>query len=161
MNAQQPYQIEPDAASGPTTDLSWSTLVERIRSGDSSAMEELYRVFSTGVRFYLCRQLGPQDLDDRVHDAFLVITQSIRRGDLHDPDRLMGYIRTIVRSQVTAHIESMVQSRRNCTPAEICFTLTDRRPDPEVEVIERQNTAVAMRLLRSIPERDREILIRF
>jgi len=55
----------------------WSSLVERVRAGDRAALEELYGLFSKGIRFYLCRQLGPQDLDDRVHDVFLTITQSI------------------------------------------------------------------------------------
>ena len=38
-------------------------------------MEQLYAVFVKGVRFFLWRQLGPQDLDDKVHDVFLIITQ--------------------------------------------------------------------------------------
>ena len=161
MTVLQPPHIDPDAASGTTNDPSLSIMVEGIRAGDSTAMENLYRVFSTGVRFYLCRQLGAQDLDDRVHDAFLVITQSIQRGDLREPERLMGYIRTIVRRQVAAHIETLVQSRRNCAPAEVGFTLTDRKPNPEVAVIEGQKTDLAMRVLQSIPPRDREVLIRF
>jgi RNA polymerase sigma-70 factor (ECF subfamily) len=161
MNASQPSDIGPDAVSETPADSSWSDLVERIRGGESSAMERLYGIFSTGVRFYLCRQLGPQDLEDRVHDAFLIITQSIQRGDLREPERLMGYIRTVVRRQVAAHIETVVQSRRNCTPADVGFTLQDRHPDPERTAIDRQNTDVAMRLLLSIPERDREVLIRF
>src|SRR5579872_5796466 len=73
----------------------------------------------------------------------------------------MGYIRTIVRRQVAALIETMVQARRSCAPVEIGFCLRDRRPSPESAVIERQNADVAMRVLKSIPERDREVLIRF
>ncbi len=161
MNVQPPSEIEPDEASGTSTDPSWSALVERVRGGEPSALEELYRVFAKGVRFYLCRQLGPQDLDDRVHDAFVIITQSIQRGDLRDPERLMGYIRTVVRRQVAAQIETVVQARRNCAPTEIGFTLRDRHPDPERAVIERENMEVAMRVLQSIPQRDREVLIRF
>ncbi|HEV2445852.1 MAG TPA: sigma-70 family RNA polymerase sigma factor [Candidatus Sulfopaludibacter sp.] len=161
MNMPLPSEVGPDAVSGATGDATWSPLVERIQRGDSSAMEELYRIFSTGVRFYLCRQLGPQDLEDRVHDAFLIITQSIQRGDLRDPERLMGYIRTVVRRQVAAQIETVVQSRRNCAPVDIGLNLQDRHPNPEVTVIERQNTEVAMRVLQSIPARDREVLIRF
>ena len=68
----------------------WGVLVERIRSGDQRGMEELYKVFSKGVRFYLCRQLGPQELDDKVHDTFIVVVQAICRGDLREPERLMG-----------------------------------------------------------------------
>ena len=33
----------------------WLTLVESIQRGERGGMEELYRVFSRGVRFYLCR----------------------------------------------------------------------------------------------------------
>jgi hypothetical protein len=79
---------------------SWAPLVERIRAGDRAAMEELYGLFSKGIRFYLCRQLGPQDLDDRLHDVFLTITQAIQSGELREPERLMGYVRTVVRRQV-------------------------------------------------------------
>ena len=73
-----------------SADPPWSGLVEQIRIGDQSALEQMYRIFSTGVRFYLCRQLGPQDLDDRVHDVFLIIVQSIQKGELREPERLMG-----------------------------------------------------------------------
>src|SRR5699024_8045939 len=34
----------------------WVILVDRIRAGDRDAMDELYRIFSRGVRLYLCRQ---------------------------------------------------------------------------------------------------------
>ena len=64
----------------------WVDLVERIKTEDQSGMEELYRVFSRGVRFYLCRQLGPQDLEDKVHDTFLIVVQAVRRGELRGGD---------------------------------------------------------------------------
>ena len=43
---------------------SWSRLVDRVRAGDPAGMEQLYAVFVRGVRFFLWRQLGPQDLVD-------------------------------------------------------------------------------------------------
>jgi RNA polymerase sigma factor (sigma-70 family) len=136
-------------------------LVERIRTGDPSALEELYGVFTTGIRFYLCRELGPQDLDDKVHDAFLTITQSIRRGDLREPERLMGYVRTVIRRQVAAHIGNAVEARRNRVDEDQGGVLRDYQPDPERNVIDRQNIDLAMRVLNSLPRRDREVLIRF
>src|SRR5882762_3797908 len=78
----------------------WYRLVDRIQSGTSDGMEELYQLFSRGVRFYLCRQLGPQELDDKVHDTFLIVVEAIRKGDLREPERLMGFVRTVVRRQV-------------------------------------------------------------
>ena len=93
--------------------VDWSELVTRIRRGDESGMEDLYRLFARGIRFYLCRQLGIQELDDKVHDTFLIVVQAIRRGDLREPDRLMGFVRTVVRRQVAAHIDQVVHSRRD------------------------------------------------
>lgn len=139
----------------------WVSMVERIQADDPSGMEELYRVFTTGIRFYLCRQLGPQDLDDKVHDAFLTITQSIRRGDLREPERLMGYVRTIVRRQVAGYIGSAVESRRTLVDPDHGAILRDRQPDPESRVIEDQNVELAMRVLNTLPRRDREVLVRF
>src|SRR5579884_321841 len=90
----------------------WSELVERIRQHDPSGLEDLYRIFSRGIRFFLCRQLGPQELDDRVHDTFLIVVHAIQRGDLREPERLMGFVRTVVRRQVAAQIDRLVHNRR-------------------------------------------------
>jgi RNA polymerase sigma-70 factor, ECF subfamily len=139
----------------------WASMVARIQAGDPSGMEELYGVFTTGIRFYLCRQLGPQDLDDKVHDAFLTIAQSIRRGDLRDPERLMGYVRTVVRRQVAGYIGNAVDARRNQVDPENGPVLRDRKPDPERAVIDEQNMQLAMRVLNTLPLRDREVLMRF
>jgi RNA polymerase sigma factor (sigma-70 family) len=148
-------------AGAPPAGQSWSRLVKRIQLGDPSAMEEMYGVFTTGIRFYLCRQLGPQDLDDRVHEAFVTITQSIRRGELREPERLMGYVRTVVRRQVAAQIEAVVEQRRRQIDPSLGAVVRDHQPNPERQAIEREHTAVAYRVLQSLPRRDREVLVRF
>jgi RNA polymerase sigma-70 factor, ECF subfamily len=139
----------------------WPQLVERIRRGDPSAMEEMYQLFSTGIRFLLYRQLGPQDLDDKVHDVFVIITQAICNGDLREPERLMGYVHTVVRRQVASHIDRAVYLRRNRVDVDFQESVSDHRPNPEREAIERENLDLAMRILKSIPKRDREVLTRF
>ncbi|MGD1093081.1 MAG: hypothetical protein ABSB35_13955 [Bryobacteraceae bacterium] len=50
-----------DSAGSAAAYAVWAELVERIRSGETDGMEELYQLFSKGIRFYLCRQLGPQE----------------------------------------------------------------------------------------------------
>ena len=139
----------------------WPHLVDRIRRGDPSAMEELYQMFSTGIRFLLYRQLGPNDLDDKVHDVFVIITEAICNGDLREPERLMGYVHTVVRRQVASHIDHAINLRRNRVDMDFQESLSDKRPDPEREAIERENLSLAMRILQSIPKRDREVLTRF
>jgi len=113
----------------------WVALVDRIRSGKIDGMEELYQLFSRGIRFYLCRQLGPQELDDKVHDTFVVVVLAIRRGELREPERLMGFVRTIVRRQVAAHIDKVVHSRREQAEFDTTIRVPDPRGNPEETAI--------------------------
>jgi len=139
----------------------WANVVERIRLGEQSAVEELYRVFSRGIRYYLCRQLGPQDLDDRVHDCFLVVIQAIKKGDLREPGRLMGFVRTIVRRQIAGYIEGMVETRKKQVDLEFGNIIPDEKLNPEISAISKQRESLAASVLKTISKRDREILTRF
>ncbi len=139
----------------------WARLVERIRAGDQRGMEELYEVFSSGIRFYLCRQIGPQELDDKVHDTFLIVIQAIRRGDLREPERLMGFIRTVARRQVAAHIENAVHHRREEVELDAGLPVADHGVDPEQQAIAHQRVEIMKEVLAGISTRDREILTRF
>ena len=139
----------------------WHELVARIRAGDAGGMEELYAVFSRGVRFYLCRQLGVQELEDKVHDTFLIVVQAIRRGELREPDRLMGFVRTVVRRQVAAYIDHAVQTRKEQAELDSGLTITDARTNPEEDAIARQRVEIMVKVLRGVSARDREILSRF
>ncbi len=152
---------DPPGAEAPLAGPNWTALVERIKLDDQSGMEELYRVFSRGVRFYLCRQLGPQDLEDKVHDTFLIVVQAVRRGELREPERLMGFVRTVVRRQVAGHIDQAVHTRRQHVGIESGTTIVDLNRDPEETAIQQQHEEIARRVLNSISKRDREILTRF
>lgn len=139
----------------------WVELVDRIRTGKTDGMEELYTLFSKGIRFYLCRQLGPQELDDKVHDTFVVVVQAIRRGELREPQRLMGFVRTIVRRQVAAHIDRVVHIRREQLDLDSSARIADPHENPEESAIFRQRTELINRVLGELSRRDREILTRF
>jgi RNA polymerase sigma-70 factor (ECF subfamily) len=155
VQADEEEPLDPEAYAG------WVDLVERIRSGQTDGMAELYRLFSKGIRFYLCRQLGPQDLDDKVHDTFVVVVQAIRKGELRDPQRLMGFVRTIVRRQVAAHIDKVVHARREQLDYDTTVRLPDPRGNPEQAAMFRQRTELILKVLEELGERDREILTRF
>ena len=161
--AESPLPSEAGEPSAQDTDAyaGWVRLVERIQSGETDGMTELYELFSKGIRFYLCRQLGPQELDDKIHDTFLVVVQAIRRGELREPQRLMGFVRTIVRRQVAAHIDKAVQTRRDYMEMDATVRVPDPRGNPEERAIYRQQEEMVRRILAELSERDREILTRF
>jgi RNA polymerase sigma factor (sigma-70 family) len=135
----------------------WIELVDRIRAGDPSAMQELYQIFGRGVRFYLCRQLGMQEVDD----TFVVVVQAIRNGELREPERLMGFVRTVARRMVAGHIDHLVHRRRDNVGIESGVVIPDRRITPEEQTIQREKVDVMLQVLREMSGRDRDVLTRF
>lgn len=149
------------SAAGASEASEWKKLVDKIQAGQPEGMEELYQVFGRGVRYYLYRQLGPQDLDDKVHDTFLIVVQAIANGDIRDPERLMGFVRTVVRRRVASHIDEAVHARREQTNVDSGIVLVDRKTSPEDSAIGEEQKEILTKVLRGMASRDRQILTRF
>jgi RNA polymerase sigma-70 factor (ECF subfamily) len=150
-----------DAAKPGPAAIDWAALVAQVKAGEDAGMEALYKLFSKGIRFYLCRQLGPQELEDKVHDTFLIVVNAIKRGDLREPERLMGFVRTVVRRQVAAYIETAVHTRREQTDLETGTAVADRKHNPEQEAIVKEKAELMKSALQALSQRDRDILVRF
>jgi RNA polymerase sigma-70 factor (ECF subfamily) len=133
----------------------WSDLVARIRSGQTDGMEELYWLFSRGIRYYVIHQVGPDEADERVHDTFVAVVQAIRRDELREPERLMGFVRAAVRKQIEDRTNPAVRRKT----AESVVSSEPRRDDPEGDFHRR--TAVIDQVLAALSQRDVEILTRF
>lgn len=162
--AVQPVEDEaknPSASTSTGPAVDWPSIVAQIKAGEDAGLEFLYRQFSRGIRYYLCRHLGPEELDDRVHDTFLVVVQAIKKGDLREPERLMGFVRTIVRRQVAGYIDVAVQTRRDQADIECGVTVVDAKGDPEQQAIAHQKKQLMKSVLQSLSKRDRDILVRF
>ncbi len=145
----------------PAKDVNWALLVERIQANEAEALEELYALFSRGIKFMILRQLGRQDIEDRVHDTFVIVVQAIQRGDLREPERLMGFVRTIVRRQIANAIERNATRRREETELDGNFKVAAEEPTPEQKAIRTQNSDLMKQLLNECSARDREVLTRF
>jgi RNA polymerase sigma factor (sigma-70 family) len=135
--------------------------VERIRCGDSTAIEELYSRFFRGIRFFVHRRLGPQEADDKVHDALLIVVEAIRRGALREAACLPGYIRTVVRHLIATHIDRLVTARSRHVELEQAARTNAPGSDPEEEAAAREQREIAQEILLRLSRRDREILTRF
>src|SRR5580700_3788462 len=158
---QEHPAAETDRAASTLGTVDWIALVLQIRTGEDVGLEHLYKLFSRGIRYYLCRQLGAQELEDKVHDTFLIVVHAIQRGDLREPERLMGFVRTIVRRQVAAYIDEAVHVRRDELNLDLGVRVADRRNNPEQSAAFRQKVDLMLDVLNDLSERDREILTRF
>jgi RNA polymerase sigma-70 factor, ECF subfamily len=146
------------AAGGPAP--SWSALVERIRTGDSTACEELYSTAFVDVRRWFSRRLGAQYAEDRTHDTYLATIRAIVNGGPREPDRLRGFIQGIAQRQLCVSVRSLLERRAREIACED-LVLSDPGPDLDSAILRREERASVKRALRALSGPQREILVRF
>lgn len=139
----------------------WADLVGRIREGDRTGAEDLYHTVSGSARAKLRRNVDPHLVEDRLHDIVLTVLEAIHGGMLREPERLMGFVRTVTHRQVAAHIRGNVTRRRRLTPIGPMEFPSSPQDSPEAALVTRERAEEVRRVLRRLRARDREILIRF
>jgi RNA polymerase sigma-70 factor, ECF subfamily len=132
-------------ASLTTAQGSLDELVERVRRSDETAIVELHGVIAKGIRFFLSRELGEENLEERVDLTFRVVVQTLQRSQAGGSDQLMGQVLDIIRAQVAAHIGKA----------------QDPDANPEQAAAFRRQLESMRGILRALSRRDREILKRF
>jgi RNA polymerase sigma-70 factor, ECF subfamily len=138
-----------------------ANLISRIRQGDLDAVEELYQMFSNGIRHYFVRQLGPLNLDERIHDCLLIVVNSIRQGELHEPERLISFVRLIVQGEVVRFTNVAAQQRQQEDYLKPDASQVHYGISSGSAAILDEQANVASDLLKALSTRDREILTRF
>ena len=137
----------------------WAEVVGKIRNGDQGGVEDLYAALSEGARLRLFRHVDPQSVDDRLHEILVIVLEAIRSGELRDPGRLMGFVQTVTRRRVAAHIRGVIQRRRLVEVA--VMEPVARERSPEASAAAREQIDAIGRVLQRLRASDREILVRF
>jgi RNA polymerase sigma-70 factor, ECF subfamily len=141
----------------PDTVPNWAPVVEKVLAGDPTGFEVLYQSFSS-LRWYFLRYLDPELVEDTYHNLMLTVATQIRKGDLREPERLAGYVKGIAHN----HLFSLLRKpARRCESLPEHFEMVDTRPSAEAELSRKEMVGIARRILRSLPERDRQVLERF
>jgi RNA polymerase sigma-70 factor, ECF subfamily len=136
-----------------------SDLVEMIRSGEPGGLEELY-VMARNFTFFIMRQLGNDDLQDKVHDIFVTAATAISGGKLRDSARLTPFLTSLTRFYTYGQIDRRVVLRKYTTPLEHA-NIPDRRFNVEHNVYRQQKMRIVREILGTMPKRDRDVLERF
>ena len=135
-------------------------LVKRIRLGETGSMEVLYAMLRTWVRCQLVRKVDRHLVDDKFHDVVVTVLEAISSGTMQNPERLLGFVSTVTRRHVAAHIRANIK-RRRCTPFnEYDFPGTPETC-PEALILRREAAERLVTLLSVLRPRDRNLLIRF
>jgi RNA polymerase sigma factor (sigma-70 family) len=140
----------------PENILHWTPLISRVIKGDAAAIEEFY-VSLRDMKFYFGKRVGEQLAEDAFHDMFLYVISRIQAGALREPERILGYVHAVARAQC---FESS-RSNKKFVAAEDLAEPHDSAPNPEDQYRNAEVRAIALRVLESMPAREREVLIRF
>lgn len=117
-------------------------------SDDSEGSDELHRIFSGGIRFFIRRKLGSRQIEQRVRETFAVVTSVIQAESRGKGETLAHLVRAVVLEQITAYtIQDEQRRNEGSTPV----------PD----YIRRENREAIIAVLGRSSRRDREALVRF
>jgi len=141
-------------------------LVRRIRSGDPRAEEELVARFGEGLTFLLRRWTrGHSDAEDLYQETFRLALEKVRRGEVRDPERLAGFLRSLARNLSIEHYRKA--ARRGSREEEIETAADVSNPDSGGmgqlgQLLRKEKVTLVRRLLEELgSDRDRQILFRF
>jgi RNA polymerase sigma-70 factor (ECF subfamily) len=141
--------------------VDWKNVVEQIRAGDPAGHEALYRNLASGARLFLQRRLATPDVEDRIHDLFVIVVETIRRGELREPERLMGFVRTVLNRQLNLEISRIIHMRQTSIDLESVGDLTTADPSPEQQAAMHQKVALMKTILKKMSDPEFEVLTRF
>lgn len=153
------------AAEMPDGDV--AALVRRIQEGDSAAESELVDRFSHGLLLMLRRLVQNLALADDLHQETLaLVLAKIRRGEVREPERLAGFIRSTARNlfiadrRKEARYRALEEGEEEGLPA--VPSLAGREPAPLERVLAEEEARQVQRLLAELRfDRDRQLLLRF
>jgi RNA polymerase sigma factor (sigma-70 family) len=134
-------------------------LFDRIKAGDRCGEEQLYVLMNRGLRFFIARELGPDNIEDILHETFMAVVRAIRDDRIEKPEALLGYARTIVQRQITAVIKERMRDRAKVVSIDDHDCPTSARL--EESEIRKQEIRIATQVLEHLPVSVRDILHRF
>ena len=144
----------------PVSMPAFEELVENVRLGRPEGLDQLYLVFRI-LSGSLRRQIGFADFEDRMHDIYLLVVDSIRQGKLREPAALTSYIHGIARLAACSSIGVRARHQRLSGSFRYWIDSKSVRATPEAQLVEKQRLQIMRDLLASLSDREREVLTRF
>src|SRR6185369_9135651 len=137
-------------------------LVERIRAGERAGEAELVERFSHGLLLMLRRLTQNPALADDLHQETLaLVIEKIRRGEVREPERLAGFIRSTARNLFIADRRKEAGDEPQPAVSAVSSFSAHRAAALDRVLAEEETRQVRALLGELRYERDRQLLIRF
>ena len=149
--------------SGSFSEVSSSDLVRSIQDGNPAAEAELVARFSEGLSFLLRRWTRDRMVaEDLFQETFRLALEKIRKGEVRDPDRLAGFLRSLAKNLSIEHYRR--GSRREVREEELeaASELSATDTGQLGRFLREEKAALVRQVLEDLgSERDRQVLFRF
>ena len=145
-----------------SNETDWLEWVRRIIAGDARAEEELVRRYKDGIAIIIGRIVRNESAtEDLSQETFRIVLKKIGNGDVHEPERLSGFICGVARNVAIEYVRRM---RRFTNQTEIgdAEQIRDSRPDQFEQLWRKERAEIVRRAIGELKaERDREVLSRY
>ncbi|HET9229543.1 MAG TPA: sigma-70 family RNA polymerase sigma factor [Thermoanaerobaculia bacterium] len=157
------FPARPEGPAMSLGETSPADLVQRIRSGDPRAEEELIVRFGEGLTFLLRRWTrGHSDAEDLYQETFRLALEKIRRGEVRDPERLAGFLRSLARNLSIEHYRKATRRGAREEEIESASDVSNSETGQLGQLLRKEKVGLVRRLLGELgSERDRQVLFRF
>lgn len=149
--------------SGSLREVSASDLARRIQEGDPDAEAELVARFGEGLSFLLRRWTRDRTAaEDLFQETFRLALEKIRKGDVRDPERLAGFLRSLAKNLSIEHYRR--GNRRDVREEELESAAELSAPETGQlgHLLRQEKAALIRQVLEELgSERDRQVLFRF
>lgn len=140
-------------------------LVRRISAGDREAESRLVELHSRGLSYLLLHLTGDRSLSEDLHQETLrIVLEKIRRGDLREPEKLAGFIRSTARNLSIAEFRKVARRPELEDVDAISSSAEPADPTPSQlsRVLQEEDRHCVRQVLDELRSaRDRELLYRF
>ncbi len=141
-------------------------LVHRIVAGDGRAEAELVERFGEGLLFLLRRWTrDATTAEDLYQETLRLALEKIRRGEVREPDKLPGFLRSLAKNLSIHHYRrGAVRGERERDLEEVGGeeVPSQAATDQLTHLLRAEKAALVRRVIGEMPvERDRQVLFRF
>jgi len=137
--------------------------VNRIMDGDRQAEAELIDSYGRGVKIIIRRAgAAVTIIDDLCQETFRIVLEKIRSGDIREPERLSGYIRSVAKNLVIEHFRRVARQERLTDNEEAVKLLATSAPTQLERLLQKEKAGIVRQVLREMRnERDVQVLLRY
>jgi RNA polymerase sigma-70 factor, ECF subfamily len=139
-----------------------SELVNSIIAGDRQAEADLVERYSRGVRIIIQQKVRHNGaVEDLFQEAFRIVLEKVRRGDVREPERLSGFVCGVARNLTIDYFRRTAR-QENMTEIEEAEPLPHPEPNQLQNLLQKEKAELVRQALKEMPnERDIQVLYRF